>query len=227
MSVALVIEDDREVRNLMRETLEDVTTRVIEAENAPVNFDELKRYNPDIIFLDLTLPQVQGIDFLKMLRKDKSFDSVPVVVVTGETGHDEQLEAFEAGADDYVVKPFFPKTLVARTKAILRRTVIPKDQQTTYIRGPLKVDFSAHKVMFEEKEVSLTLTEFRILTELLRGKGQVLSRDRLREKALGSINVTDRTIDVHMASLRKKLNHLSESIQTVRGVGYRFTETVQ
>ena len=134
------------------------------------------------------------------------------------------MAALELGADDYVTKPFYPKELAARIKSLARRTESDKQAKAVAYRD-LQIDFNAHRVVLEGQELALTLTEFKILSELLKKSGQVLTREKLREYALGNLNVTDRTIDVHMASLRKKLNNYGDYIETVRGVGYRFATT--
>ncbi|MBK7843250.1 MAG: response regulator transcription factor [Bdellovibrionales bacterium] len=143
-------------------------------------------------------------------------------MLTGLDNENEKVEALELGADDYILKPFSSEELGARVRAVLRR-VQTESGIDKLEDGDLKIDLQAYKVAAKGKEIYLTLTEFRILTELIKQKGKVLTRDRLRETALGNLNVTDRTIDVHMASLRKKLYEISPVIETVRGVGYRYS----
>jgi DNA-binding response OmpR family regulator len=136
----------------------------------------------------------------------------------------EKIEALEMGADDYITKPFSVREVLARAQALVRSAhMAHKIAQQNLVIKDLVVDFASHKVSLKNKEVPLTLTEFKILVELLKQSGMVLTRDKLRERALGNLNVTDRTIDVHMASLRKKLEHMGDSIETVRGVGYQMS----
>jgi DNA-binding response OmpR family regulator len=159
---------------------------------------------------------------IKEIRSSANFSEIPIMLVTGLDSEAEKIQALELGADDYVTKPFSVKEVIARCHALMRRSkAAHKAEQANLTVKDLNVDFAAHRVMLRGKEVPLTLTEFKILVELLRQAGQVLTRDKLREKALGNLNVTDRTIDVHIASLRKKLEDMGDNIETVRGVGYR------
>jgi len=218
----LVVEDEAEVREALSESLHlegfNVES-VVDGEEALKVLPELR---PHIILMDYRLPGVSGVDVVRTIRKHHEFNAIPIIMVTGLDGEDEKVAALELGADDYMVKPFSPKELSARIRAVLRRVSQNDDSDQTLEMNGLSIDLKAHRVLLMGSEVHLTLTEYRILVELVRGHGQVLSRDQLRETALGNLNVTDRTIDVHMASLRKKLSPLANSFQTVRGVGYRF-----
>ena len=223
MLKVLVIEDDLGMQELLEETLKRENIEVFRQSSAEYAITAISKLSPDIILLDLGLPGKSGNEFLVELRNHEQFGHIPVIVVTGANSEKQQVEALNLGADDYILKPFLPTALIARIKAVLRRSSKGEIKENgPLVNGKLQVDFSTHKVILDQSEISLTLTEFRILGELVREKGKVLSRDRLRQRALGNLNVTDRTIDVHMASLRKKLLDVSESIQTVRGVGYRF-----
>jgi DNA-binding response OmpR family regulator len=168
------------------------------------------------------MPGKSGKEIMKEIRSSARFSEVPVMMVTGLDGEAEKIEALEMGADDYVTKPFSIREVIARANALARRSkAAHKSQQQNLVVKELTVDFAAHKVLLKGQEIALTLTEFKILVELLKQSGLVLTRDKLRERALGNLNVTDRTIDVHMASLRKKLKEMGDTIETVRGVGYR------
>lgn len=175
-----------------------------------------------MILLDQMMPGKTGKQVIMEVRSHARFCELPIMVVTGLDGEEEKIQALEIGADDYVIKPFSIRELIARVHALARRAkAAHKSQQKSLVVKELSVDFVSHKVTHCGRELPLTLTEFRILCELLKQSGQVLSRDILRERALGNLTVTDRTIDVHMASLRKKLDGIGDSIETVRGVGYR------
>ena len=217
----LVVDDEQEVRDYLVSVLSDEGFEVRGVEDGDDIISVLTTFSPSIILLDYSLPGKNGVEVISVVRANRAFSNIPIIMVTGLDGEEEKVAALELGADDYVVKPFSPKELSARIRAVLRR--IPSEDVERLENGDLVVDLRSHKVMLCGTEVYLTLTEFRILTELLRQKGKVLTRDRLRETALGNLNVTDRTIDVHMASLRKKLAQYAPSIETVRGVGYRYS----
>lgn len=220
----LFIEDDQEVQDLVRNALTAEGMEVCAANSASGAIELIKNFLPDLILLDQMLPGQSGIEFLTDLRLNTEFCSIPVIMVTGLSGENEQVQALEFGADDYIVKPFSSRTLVARIRAVNRRA--NSDTHLSCLaNGNLKIDFSSHQVFVDDQPIPLTLTEFKILGELLKEHGKVLSRDNLRRRALGNLNVTDRTIDVHMASLRKKLNERGDAIETVRGIGYRFSST--
>jgi two-component system phosphate regulon response regulator PhoB len=220
----LVIDDEQEMRDLLATSLGSEEFSVKTLESGATIENDIFTFKPNIILMDYRLPGQSGVDLVKKVRANPESSRVPIIMVTGVTEEDEKVRALEMGADDYVVKPFLPRELTARIKAVFRRATTEAENKIDRISsGDLSIDFISHKVMLQNAEVALTLTEFRILSELMKQQGQVLSRDKLRQTALGNLNVTDRTIDVHMASLRKKLNNISASIQTVRGVGYRFS----
>ncbi len=222
MPKVLVVDDELEVRDFLVSTLTSESFEVLGIENGSTLLDVLKNFNPDIILMDYKMPGPNGVELVKQVRGYSEYKALPIIMVTGVDGEDEKVQALEVGADDYVVKPFLPKVLGARIRAVLRRSVDSQGAPDKLEVAGLVIDLKSHKVFLDSAEIHLTLTEFKILTELLKQKSEVLSRDKLRQSALGNLNVTDRTIDVHMASLRKKLAHLGDSIETVRGVGYRF-----
>lgn len=224
----LIVEDELDIRELLTQKLINQGFIVYSTDRGDSVLETVRQYNPDIILLDQIMPGKMGIDVLRDLRNHADFASIPVIMVTGLGGEGEKLEAFNSGADDYVTKPFMSKELAARIRAVMRRTKgigVDSTKPNQLVNSNLVVDFSAHKVFVDDEEVKLTLTEFKLLSELLMQAGRVLSRDQLREKVLGRLSITDRTIDVHMAALRKKLRNRGDDIQTVRGVGYRFSGT--
>ena len=230
MSKILVIDDDIEIRKYLKSSLSSQGFQVSTLEGGDAVLEHLAMDCPDLILLDQNLPGKTGLEILRQIRVSQQHQLVPVIFITGRDEEPYKVAALESGADDYVVKPISPKEIEARIKAVLRRaqpeamgSEVAMSSPKCLNIGRVTVDFQAHQVFVEEEEVYLTLTEFRLLSELVKNMGKVLSRDVLRGTALGNLNVTDRTIDVHVASLRKKIKNQANSIQTVRGVGYRFS----
>lgn len=218
----IVIEDEQEIREFLVSQFQEAgieTFGLPSAVNAISSIDEIK---PTVILLDHMMPGKSGAELITELRRHNKHSEIPILMVTGLNSEDEKVAALELGADDYVTKPFSIREVVARAQALHRRSQSShKEQQQNLSYKALNILIASHKALLNEVELLLTLTEYKILCELVRSNGQVLTRDRLRERALGNLNVTDRTIDVHMASLRKKLGDLGNDIETVRGVGYR------
>lgn len=218
----LVVEDESEIREFLISQFIDAGALAVGLPSGDQVLQTLESFQPNVVLLDQMMPGKSGREIINEIRSSARFSETPIMMVTGLDGEAEKIQALEMGADDYVTKPFSVKELIARAQALVRRAkAAHKQTQKNLIVKDLTVDFSAHKVLLRGAEIPLTLTEFKILCELLRQSGQVLTRDKLRERALGNLNVTDRTIDVHMASLRKKLEDMGDSIETVRGVGYR------
>lgn len=226
----LVIEDEDEIREFLVNQLVESGAQALGLGNGNAVVSALSEFRPTMLLLDQMMPGKSGNDVIHEIRGHQDYRHMPIMMVTGLDSEDDKVAALELGADDYVTKPFSVREVVARCHALARRSKLAYEQskhapQVLNFRE-LSVDFGAHKVKLRDQVVALTLTEFRILGELLKQSGQVLTRDQLRERALGNLNVTDRTIDVHMASLRKKLEHVGDCIETVRGVGYRVANTV-
>lgn len=218
----LVIEDEAEIREFLVSQFLELGAAAQGLASGEAIVQSLEAFLPTVVLLDQMMPGKSGKQVISEIRSHARFSELPIMVVTGLDGEEEKIQALEMGADDYVIKPFSVRELIARAQALARRAkAAHKSQQKNLVVKDLTVDFTSHRVLYKNKEVALTLTEFKILCELLKQSGQVLSRDCLRERALGNLNVTDRTIDVHMASLRKKLEDMGDSIETVRGVGYR------
>ena len=230
----MVVEDERDIRDILKNLLEEEGFQVVTFENGMNILEDIRINQPDLLLLDQILPGKTGVEAVREVRSSDLYATLPIIMVTGLSGEDEKVNALDVGADDYVTKPFYPKELAARIKALARRSSFvqeaplanSKDEKERIVRENIVMDFSAHRVWVDESEIALTLTEFKILSELLKQSGQVLTREKLRERALGNLNVTDRTIDVHMASLRKKLGDVGNRIETVRGVGYRYADAV-
>ncbi|MBX9766885.1 MAG: response regulator transcription factor [Bdellovibrionales bacterium] len=228
--VILLIEDEKEIRDLMRASLESHGYAVREWTHGGSVIKTIESVKPNLILVDQLLPHKLGTDIIKDIRADHRFYQIPVIMVTGCDGEAEKVQGLTVGADDYVTKPFSRAELLARARAVLRRVTPSPEIATGKIdkitHRDLVLDMTAHRAVLAGKEVPLTLTEFKILYELMTNPDKVLTRLELCERVLGRTNVTDRTIDVHVAALRKKVGDISREIQTVRGVGYRFGQMI-
>lgn len=218
----LIIEDETEIRDFLLSQFKESGFQVLGLPSGEDVLNAMEGFHPGVVLLDQMMPGKSGTEVIREIRSSVKFSETPIMMVTGLDGESEKIDALNSGADDYVTKPFSLREIMARVQALYRRSQSThKSTQKVIELKDLTVDLRVHKVTHQGQDVPLTLTEFKILTELLKQSGQVLTRDSLREKALGNLNVTDRTIDVHMASLRKKLNDMGDRIETVRGVGYR------
>lgn len=222
MANILVVDDEKDVCEFLVTLLRDEGF-VAEFSTSPKELKgKINHFHANLLLLDYRMPDQSGSDVVRELRSDSTYRKLPIIILTGLDSEEEKVAMLELGADDYITKPFSGKELSARIRALLRRTQAESEGPESLSSNGIDVDMKAHRVFLKNEEVYLTLTEFKILVQLLRSEGKVLSRDELRATALGNLNVADRTIDVHMASLRKKLEPLSRAVQTVRGVGYRY-----
>lgn len=217
----LIIEDEPDIRELMSFQLTEAGLDVRELPNGNDFSETFESYRPDIVLVDQILPGRSGRDIINEIRGHSSLGMTPVMMVSALHSESDKVGSLEVGADDYLTKPFGNRELIARARALFRRSKLLSLNSQVIQYGDLEVQTKSHRVLVAKQSVDLTLTEYKILLELLLNQGQVLSRDWLREKALGNMNVTDRTIDVHMAAIRKKMGAMSEAVTTVRGVGYR------
>jgi DNA-binding response OmpR family regulator len=178
---------------------------------------------PEVVLLDLMLPGVRGEDILRRIRAHVVGHRLPVIVLTAKGSDHDQIVGLDLGADDYLSKPASTEILIARIRALLRRTRHESEPNHVLREGPIEINQDIHEVTVHGAQIKLTLTEFRLLTSLMEAHGKVMSRADLMTRAMGpGITVTERTIDVHITSIRKKLGTAAEAIKTVRGVGYRF-----
>jgi DNA-binding response OmpR family regulator len=185
----------------------------------------LDRHRPDLVILDLMLPDTDGFEICKYLRSNKEFASLPIIMLTAKGDETDRVLGLELGADDYITKPFSIKELVARVKAVLRRMEAPQTIQKVEIGKVLALDLEKHKVLVEGREIELTSTEFKILGLLALNKGRVFARDQILDHLWGQEKVVvDRTIDVHIRNLREKLGKAATLIKNIRGVGYKVEE---
>jgi DNA-binding response OmpR family regulator len=221
----LIIEDEKKISDVVRAYLEKEGFRVRIAGNGT---DALTffREGPDLIILDLMLPDMAGEELCRVIRESSE---VPIIMLTAKSGEEDRIKGLGIGADDYMVKPFSPRELVARVKAHLRRAGKTKKKILSYNRGSLQMDLERHEVVKKGSPLQLTLTEFRILTALAENHGRILSRNQIVNIVQGyDFEGYDRTIDAHVKNLRHKIEKDSKSpefIQTVYGVGYKFIGT--
>lgn len=215
-----IVEDDTSIRELEMYALKNANFDVIGfGEGAPF-LNELDQKIPDMILLDIMLPQDDGLELLTHIRSTPQYSDIPVVMVTAKTSEIDAVKGLDMGADDYITKPFGVMELVSRVKAILRRT--EKKAKPVLAYKDIILDEGRHTVLVSGNEVDLTYKEYEILKHLIRNKGIVLTRDRLMEIVWGyDFEQGNRTVDVHIQSLRKKLGNAGEHIRTIRNVGYK------
>ncbi|GLG05940.1 response regulator transcription factor [Drancourtella massiliensis] len=218
------VEDDRNIRELVVYTLSSTGMEAEGFEDGEVFFKALAERLPELILLDIMLPGEDGMAILKKLKNNKKTKDIPVIMVTAKGTEYDKVSGLDAGADDYVTKPFGMMELVSRIKAVLRRTK-KKEEIEVLKAGPIVLNEKKHEVLVDGAHVSLTLKEYEMLKRLMHNKGIVLTRDRLLEEIWGyDFDGETRTVDVHIRTLRQKLGKAGEEIETVRGVGYRITE---
>lgn len=221
----LLIEDDRDIIELLKHYLQKENFVLKDASDGLSGIKEAKAVSFDLIILDIMLPEMDGLEVCKELRNDPKTSSVPIIMLTAKTEETDKIVGLELGADDYVTKPFSPKELVARVKALLRRTERIQEKQRVYHYGKLILDLTKHEVTSHNKPIELTSKEFALLECLLRSKGRVLSRDYLMDEIWGYDYYGGmRTVDVHIRRLREKIPELSSAIQTVKNLGYKLKE---
>lgn len=229
--LVLVIDDEKDLLELVRYNLEKEGYKIKTADNGESGLEAAAREMPDIVIVDLMLPGIDGLDVCRRLRADQRTARTPIIMLTAKSTETDRVVGLEMGADDYIAKPFSPRELAARIKAVLRRVSSQRDPapQSRIIRcGVMTIDPDRRGVRCGEENIDLTATEFRLLQMLARHPGRVYSRSELIEGALGKeIAVVDRTIDVHITSLRRKLGNYGDRIETVRGFGYRFREQTE
>lgn len=221
----LVIDDEPDLLELVRVNLDQAGYSVETAADGREAFAALRRTRPDLVVLDLMLPDVSGTDLCRQLRADPSFAGLPIIMLTAKADEVDRVVGFELGADDYVTKPFSPRELTLRVNAVLRRQNARSKASNLLEKSALRLDPDRHRCHVAGEEVILTAKEFELLRCLMSRPGRVLTRDVLLEQVWGAdIAVTSRTIDTHLKRLREKLGAAGGLIETVRGVGYRFAE---
>ena len=219
----LVVEDDPDIVELLRYNLEREGYVVHVAQDGEKGLAEARRRKPDVVLLDLMLPEVDGLEVCRRLRAAEETVRVPVIMLTAKGEETDMVLGLEMGADDYVTKPFSPREVLARIRAVLRRTGTSEPPRRKRIQiGELILDADRHEAALREDVLPLTRSEFRLLWALCARPGRVFTRDELVDKiTAGESLIIDRNVDVHVSSIRKKLGESSEMISTVRGVGYK------
>lgn len=223
----LIIEDEADIQQLLSFHFQQGGFRVEVCGNGAEGLKKARERKPDLIILDLMLPGMDGLEVCRALKGAGDTKAIPVIMLTAKGEEIDKVVGFELGADDYLTKPFSPRELLLRAKAVLRRTQkAAGGEETQQLRfGELLLDLSRHKVWISSQEIELTAIEFKLLRYLLETKGRVQTRDTLLDKVWGyDAFVTTRTVDTHVKRLREKLGKLESYIETVRGIGYRFAE---
>jgi two-component system, OmpR family, phosphate regulon response regulator PhoB len=224
MPRVLVVDDEKDLRSLLQYNLEQAGFAVTTAEDGKSALERVREAQPDLVLLDVLLPDMPGTEVLKALRRTYP-RSLPVLMLTARGEEIDRVLGFELGADDYVVKPFSVRELVLRCRALLRRTEPDEVGQPKFSFREINVDVERHQVTVSNKAVDLTALEFRLLTTFLSRRGRVQTRQALLTDVWGlAADLTTRTVDTHIKRLREKLGAAGHYIETVRGVGYRFTE---
>ncbi len=221
----LLIEDDSDISELVQYNLEREGYKVYASGDGEIGLNQALQIKPDLIILDLMLPGLDGLSVCRKLRADSSTADIPIVMLTAKGEESDVVVGLEMGADDYVAKPFSPKELLARVRAVLRRPRMAAATEGRRAVGPVSIDPDRHEVYLNGNPLQLTLAEYRLLTALTSRPGRVFTREQLLEKITGGeAYVIDRNVDVHIRAIRKKLGTEAEFIITVRGVGYKCRE---
>ena len=222
----LIVEDDEDIRELIRYNLAKEGYNPVCVTSGEDALATARTEQLDLVILDLMLPGVDGFDVCKSLRANESTREIPIIMLTARAGEADIISGLEMGADDYLTKPFSPRILIARIRAVLRRkAAVPPGDTDKISITTLTIDPGRHEVITDNKPVELSATEFKILHFLARRPGWVFTRDQIIHAVHGEYcGVTDRSVDVQIVALRKKLGTAGQCIQTVRGIGYRFRE---
>ena len=221
----LIVEDEKDIAKMLEYNLKKEGFRTISASDGEDALDLAAREHPDLILLDLMLPGIDGLEVCRTLKKENKTAAVPIIMLTAKAQEADKIVGLELGADDYVTKPFSPRELIARIKAVLRRGKEKEKLPGILQIGDLSVDFSKISVSIKNKPIELTSKEFELLKTLIQAKGRVLSRDYLLDTIWGfdhALEIQTRTVDVHVRTLRKKLKSCAKYIITVKNYGYRF-----
>lgn len=226
MARILVIEDEADIQQVLDYNLREKGHKVFIAGNGEEGLKLAREKRPDLVLLDLMLPGMPGTDVCKALKADPATKSTQVVMLTAKGEEIDRVVGFELGADDYVVKPFSVRELLLRVQAILRRSQGEQEAAVAFQFGKLRVDRDAHRVWAGDQELELTALEFKLLVTLYDRRNRVQTRSALLSDVWGiDADITTRTVDTHVKRLREKLGEAGNYIETVRGVGYRFTDT--
>ena len=219
----VIVEDEADLVEVIRINLQAEGYQLLSFADGDSGLRGIREAQPDLVLLDIMLPELDGIEVCRQLKSDKRTESIPVVMLTAKGTESDAVLGLGIGADDYVRKPFRIAELIARIKAVLRRTDGRQSKTDVLTFGPLRLDNRQHRFFISDKTVELTATEFRLLAQLMGSPGSVFSRELLIDGARGEdVFINERTIDTHLSSVRRKLGPYRDAIRTVWGVGYRF-----
>ena len=219
----LIVEDETDVADLLTLNLRKAGYKVSTAADGVTGLQKARDDKPDFIILDLMLPKMSGLEVCRILKSDAATAQMPILMLTAKAEEIDRIVGLEFGADDYVTKPFSPREVVLRIRAILRRGEKADERLSA---GPIAIDPARHEVRVNGKQVHLTSIEFKLLQRLMQRRGRVQDRDRLLNEVWGYETVIDtRTVDTHVRRLREKLGKAGDAVETVRGFGYRLRET--
>ena len=219
----LIVDDEPHIAEAVRYNLHKEGFRTLLASDGADALEQARHETPDLILLDWMLPEVDGLEVCRLLKQDEKTKRIPIILLTVKSEEADKVRGLDLGADDYVTKPFSPRELVARVKALLRRTGLPSMAETFALED-LRIDWARHVVSLRGKPVELTSKEFDLLRALIDARGRVLSRETLLDTVWGyerSLEIETRTVDLHISQLRKKLRHMAERILTIKNAGYR------
>lgn len=218
----LIVDDERDLAELLTINLQRAGYRTSVAHDGRSALASIATDPPDLVILDIMMPELSGTEVAGRIRSDPATATLPIVMLTAKGEEVDEIVGLTVGADDYITKPFSIKVLLARVAAVLRRAEESAGSGAITRIGPVRINTDTHECVVDGAPVKLTLTEFRLLAALAQASGKVLSRSTLMNRAMGpGVTVTERTIDVHITSIRRKLGEAGQMIQTVRGVGYR------
>lgn len=223
----LLIEDEQDIADLIKLQVEMAGYRIVVEEDGLNGLVAVEKEKPDLIILDIMLPGLSGLDVCRKIKNNPKTNNIPVIMISARSEELDVVLGLELGADDYVCKPFSVKVLLSRIRAVLRRGTEPEKTAQEISFGPFLLNLENYVLQKNKKSIPLTLSEFQILRSLLTHQGKALTRDQLLDDIPNNDGyIVDRNIDVHIASLRKKLGPNFNAIETVRGIGYRFNNSL-
>ncbi|HTY45781.1 MAG TPA: response regulator transcription factor [Patescibacteria group bacterium] len=221
----IIIEDDKHISKLVKYNAEKAGYDCVVVDDGEKALDVLSKRGADLVILDIMLPKMDGFEVCRAIKQDNKLKNIPIIMLTAKGEEVDRIVGLELGADDYVVKPFSPRELMLRVKAILKRGKTPESSKSIVSRGALTIDIPKHRVTVNHKEVELTPIEFKLLVTLIERAGRLQSRDQLLSDVWDMhSDIFTRTVDTHIKRLREKLGKTGDTIETVRGFGYRWKE---
>jgi two-component system, OmpR family, phosphate regulon response regulator PhoB len=222
----LIVEDEKNISKLIRYNLEKAEFETVSARSGEEALRILSKHEVNLVLLDIMLPGMDGLEVCRTIKQNKATARIPVIMLTAKGEEVDRVVGFEIGADDYITKPFSPRELVLRIKAILKRGRVETHSKEILTAGGVTIDVPKHRVMVKEKIVELTHTEFKLLFTLIERRGRVQTRENLLSDIWGIDTLIEtRTVDTHIKSLRSKLGKEGKKVETVRGIGYKFNDS--